>query len=400
MTSRTGAIPRFRPWGGPAVLGAGFRPFFLLAAATAAIAVPLWLAQVAGRVALPTAFDPVTWHGHEMLFGFAQAAIAGFLLTAVPNWTGRMPIQGWSLGALAALFVAGRVAVAGSAVIGPAPAAAIDVAFPLALLAVLGREIAAGRNWRNLPMLGALALFAAANGLTHVEALEWADTGALGLRLGIAVAITLIGLVGGRIIPSFTRNWLVKRGVAALPAPFGRLDAAAVAATAVALVTWAVVPDAVAVPALLGVAGAANLVRVARWQGHRTLSEPLVWVLHAGFLWVPIGLLLLAASPFVAALAPSTGLHALTGGAIATMILAVSTRATLGHTGRGLSADRRTSLIYALVVASAAGRVAAGASVDASAALLALAGAAWVAAFALFLIVYGPMLMMPRAGGS
>lgn len=397
MTSRTGAIPRYRPWAGPAVLGAGFRPFFLLAAATAAIAVPLWLAQVAGRVAVPTAFDPVTWHGHEMLFGFAQAAIAGFLLTAVPNWTGRMPIQGWGLGALAILFVAGRVAVACSAVIGPAPAAVIDVAFPLALLAALAREIVAGSNWRNLPILGALGLFAAANGLTHVEALAWADTGALGLRLGIAVAITLISLVGGRIIPSFTRNWLVKRGASALPAPFGPLDAAAMAATAVALVSWAVVPDAAAVPALLGVAGVANLVRVARWQGHHTLSEPLVWVLHAGFLWVPIGLLLLAASPFVAALAPSTGLHALTGGAIATMILAVSTRATLGHTGRGLSADRRTSLIYALVVASAAARVAAGVSVDASAALLALAGAAWVAAFALFLIVYGPMLLAPRA---
>jgi uncharacterized protein involved in response to NO len=138
MMSRAAGIPRHGRWSGSAVLGEGFRPFFLLAGLWAAIAVPLWLAELGGYATLPTAFDPVTWHGHEMLFGFAQAGIAGFLLTAVPNWTGRLPIQSWRLGALALLFVAGRVAVACSAKIGPA-AAAIDLAFPLLLLAVLAR---------------------------------------------------------------------------------------------------------------------------------------------------------------------------------------------------------------------------------------------------------------------
>jgi uncharacterized protein involved in response to NO len=396
MMTRAGGIPRHRRWSGPAVLGAGFRPFFLLAGLWAAIAMPLWLAELNGHTALPTAFDAVTWHGHEMLFGFAQAAIAGFLLTAVPNWTGRLPIQGWRLGALALLFVAGRVAVACSARIGPA-AAAIDLAFPLLLLTVLAREVMAGRNWRNLPMLGALGLITLANGLTHLEALGWAGTGQLGLRLGTAVVVVLIGLVGGRLIPSFTRNWLARRDCTTLPAPFGRFDVAAMAATAVALLAWTFMPAAALVPPLMAIAATANLVRLARWQGHRTLAEPLVWVLHLGYLWVPIGLGLMAISPLLPEIAPSTAVHAFTGGAIATMILAVATRATLGHTGRALRADRRTALIYGLVAVSAAARIAAGLSAAGHLPLLALAGAAWVAAFALFLLVYGPMLIAPRA---
>lgn len=396
MTRPTGGIPRYRSWDGPAVLSAGFRPFFLVAGLWAAIAMPLWLAVLYGHATLPTAFDPVTWHGHEMLFGFAQAAIAGFLLTAVPNWTGRMPIQGWGLGALALLFVAGRVAVACSVVLGPV-AMAIDLAFPLALLAVLGREIAAGRNWRNLPMLAVLGVIATANGLTHLEALGWAATGAVGLRLGIAIVIALIGLVGGRIIPSFTRNWLAKRGVTTLPAPAGRFDAAAMAATIAALAAWAFAPEAWPVAPLMAIAALANLVRLARWQGHRTAAEPLVWVLHVGFLWLPIGFGLMAVASFTATLAPSAALHAFTGGAIATMILAVSTRATRGHTGRELRADGRTTVIYGLAIASAAARIAAGFSADAYWPLLALAGTAWLAAFALFLLVYGPMLLGSRA---
>ena len=396
MTRPAGGIPRYRSWGGPAVLSAGFRPFFMLAGLWAAIAMLLWLALLYGYATLPTAFDPVTWHGHEMLFGFAQAAIAGFLLTAVPNWTGHMPIQGWGLGALALLFIAGRVAVACSVMLGPI-AMAVDLAFPLALLAVLGREIAAGRNWRNLPMLAVLGLIATANGLTHLEALGWAATGSVGLRLGIAVVVTLIGLVGGRIIPSFTRNWLAKRGVKTLPAPVGRFDAAAMAATIAALAVWTFAPDARLVPPLMAIAAMANFVRLARWQGYRTAAEPLVWVLHVGFLWLPIGFGLIAWAPFTAALAPSAALHALTGGAIATMILAVSTRATRGHTGRELRADRRTTLVYGLVIASAAARIAAGFSANAYWPLLTLAGTAWLAAFTLFLLAYGPMLLGSRA---
>lgn len=399
MRRATGGIPRYRPWAGPAVLSAGFRPFFLLSGLSAAIAVPIWLAVLGGHAALPTAFDPVSWHAHEMLFGFAQAAMAGFLLTAVPNWTGRMPIQGWGLGALALLFVAGRVAVACSARLGPV-AAAVDLVFPLALLAALAREVVAGRNWRNMPMLAALGAIAAANGLTHLEALGWAATGSLGMRLGVAVLVALIGLVGGRLIPSFTRNLLSKRGAPALPVPAGRLDAAVLALTAAALAAWTVAPEAAAVASLMGAAAVANLVRLARWQGLRTTAEPLVWALHVGFLWIPIGLGLIAIASVTSVVAPSAAIHALTGGAIAIMILAVSTRAVLSHTGRGLHAGTRTTVIYGLAAVSAVTRVAAGFTANAYWPLLLLAGSAWTAAFVLFLLVYGPMLLAPRAASA
>ena len=395
MSEMTGGIPRYRPWAGPAVLSAGFRPFFLVAGLWAAIAVPLWLCVFTGHVALPSAFAPVAWHAHEMLFGFIQAAVAGFLLTAVPNWTGRMPLQGWSLGALAALLVAGRVAVAFSASIGPGVAAVVDLAFPAALAAALGREIVAGRNWRNLPMLGALGMLGLANALTHLEAMGWASTGATGLRLGLAMVLLLIGLVGGRIIPSFTRNWLVKRGETRLPTPADRLDAAAMAVTALALAAWVLAPDWVGVAPLMGLAAVATGFRLARWRGLLTGAEPLVWVLHLGFPWLPVGYALLALAP-VMGFTETAALHALTGGAMTTMIVAVATRATRGHTGRALSADRATVAIYGLVTLAAAARVVAGIAAVATLPLLALAGAAWVGAFVLFLAIYGPMLLKPR----
>jgi uncharacterized protein involved in response to NO len=397
MTEMTGGIPRYRPWSGPALLSAGFRPFFLIAGLWAAVALALWLAVLTGRLALPSAFGPVAWHAHEMLFGFVVAAVAGFLLTAVPNWTGRMPLQGWSLAALAALFVAGRAAVTCSAAIGPEIAAAIDLAFPAALLAALAREIVAGRNWRNLPMLAGLGLLGTANALTHLEAMGLAATGAAGLRMGIAVMLMLIGLVGGRIIPSFTRNWLVKRGERRLPAPAGRVDAAALAVTGVALLAWVVAPGWTGVAPLMALAALANAVRLARWRGARTGAEPLVWVLHLGFAWLPVGFALMALAPALG-LAETAALHALTGGAMATMIVAVTTRATRGHTGRALTAGRATTAIYGLVTLAALSRVAAGIAFDAMMPLLTIAGAAWVAAFVLFLAVYGPMLLRPRPG--
>jgi uncharacterized protein involved in response to NO len=397
MTESAGGIPRYQPWSGPALLSAGFRPFFLIAGIWAAVALPVWLAALGGKLVLPSAFAPVAWHAHELLFGFVMAAVAGFLLTAVPNWTGRMPLQGWSLGALAGLFVAGRVAVTFSAVTGPEAAAAVDLAFPAALLMALAREIVAGRNWRNLPMLAALALLGAANGLTHLEALGWAATGAAGLRLGIAVVLLLIALVGGRIIPSFTRNWLVKRGETRLPAPAGRLDAAALAVTAAALLSWAAAPGWTGDAPLMALAALANAVRLARWRGYLTGAEPLVWVLHLGFAWLPVGFALMALTP-VLGLPPSAAAHALTGGAMATMIVAVTTRAARGHTGRALTAGRATTAVYALVTLAAVARLAAASVAGGTMPLLAIAGAAWVGAFAMFLAVYGPMLLSSHSG--
>jgi uncharacterized protein involved in response to NO len=345
----------------------GFRPFFLFGAAWSALALPVWLAAYAYGFSPAGALPALFWHAHEMVYGFGLAAVAGFLLTAIPNWTGRLPVRGAALGHLVALWMAGRVAML-------VPAAAlIDLAFPAALIVVVARELIAGRNWRNLPMLGALALLFAGNLLFHLGAYA-------GLRLGLATLLMLIALVGGRIVPSFTRNWLAKsRRGARPPAPESLLDRAALLITLFALAAWAA---AAWTPPLI-LAGLALAARLARWRGLATWREPLLLVLHAGYAWLALGLVLLGLD------APGA-LHALTVGAVGTMTLSVMTRASLGHTGRALVADHATCAIYALVTLAAVLRVA-GTSLGMPA--LWLSGLAWIAAFGLFALHYGRYLV-------
>ena len=373
----------------PALFDRGFRPFFLLAGLWAPTALLMWLAMLAGILEPPTAIDPVAWHVHEMLFGFIAAAIAGFLLTAVPGWTARPPLRGLPLAALAALWAAGRVCVALSAWIGAA-AAAVDLAFLAGLAAYCAREIAIGRSWRNLAVIALLALLIAANALFHLGETETAQ------RAAIATIVTLVALIGGRVVPEFTRNWLARRGAEKLPAQRDRFDSAAMAATVAAAIAWTVVGDHPLVGASLGLAAAALASRLARWRGLATAAEPLLWILHLGYLWLPVGLALLAVSILAPAVPESVALHALTAGAMATMILAMMTRATLGHTGRLLTASRATAAIYLLVTAAAAARLASGLADHAGPVLLHASAAAWVAAFALFVLVYGPMLLRRR----
>jgi uncharacterized protein involved in response to NO len=393
MSAKTAGIPRYRPFAGPALIRQGFRPFFFGAGVWALAAMVLWIAILQGIVSLPTAFDPVAWHVHEMLFGFVLAAIAGFLLTAIPNWTGRMPLQGIPLSVLVGAWLAGRLAVGASAWIGAGSAAVLDLAFLTLLLGVVLREILAGHNWRNLPMPVVLGGLLLANALTHTDAAGLAATGALGQRLGIGIVILLIGLVGGRIIPSFTLNWLKKQGESNLPASFGVLDRGALGLAAAALAIWVIAPDSPIAGAALIAAGVASLVRLARWRGHLTLTEPLVWSLHLGFLWVGVGLLLVGLSAFLPGVPPVAGLHALTAGAMGGMTLAVMTRATLGHTGRPLTADVWTAAIYLLVAAAAALRVAAPFLSEVYLPLLWTSGLAWSTAFGLFVVHYGRMLL-------
>jgi uncharacterized protein involved in response to NO len=387
-------MAKLRAYRGPALFAYGFRPFFLFAAIYAGLIVPLWLAVFAGKVSLPTAFAPRDWHVHEMLFGYVGAVIAGFLLTAVPNWTGRLPIQGLPLAVLFSTWLAGRFAVSLSGEIGWLAALALDSLFLLLLAAAAAREIVAGRKWSNLKVVGIVSLLAVVNVAFHVEA-HLEGLSEYSTRAGIAVVVALVGVIGGRIVPSFTRNWLARRVEGRMPIPFGRFDAVAMGTSAIALLVWIATPTGRVVAVALCLASVLQLVRLARWAGDRTFPDRLVLILHVAYAFVPLGYFLTALSA-LDLVAPSAGVHAWTGGAIGTMTLAVMTRASLGHTGRPLSASRATQAIYLAVVGAAVARVCASLEPSHADVLLPIAGVAWTVAFLGFAAAYGPLLVSAR----
>lgn len=387
------ALQRRRDYAGPALFAYGFRPFFLAAGIWAGLGIFLWVPQYLGLLVLPTAFAPLDWHIHEMLYGYVAASIAGFLLTAIPNWTGRLPVSGWQLAALASLWLAGRLAILCSATIGAVPAAVIDVAFLLTLAAVAAREIIAGRNWRNLRVLAVLGVLLAGNVVFHAEVLLQGAAD-YGVRIALAAVIGLIMLVGGRIVPSFTNNWITRNNPGRSPVPFGRFDVVAVSASALALLGWIMAPFHEITGVLLLIAGVLQVVRLARWAGDRTVADRLVLVLHVGYAFVPVGFLLVGAAAWTAAVPASAGIHAWTAGAIGLMTLAVMTRASLGHTGRALQANAATQTVYALVLVAALLRIVA--AFTGSLPLIEMSGALWAAGFALFVVAYGPLLVLRK----
>jgi uncharacterized protein involved in response to NO len=379
----------------PPILQYGFRPFFFFAALYAGLAIPAWLWMYLSGHDLVGPFPGLHWHAHEMLFGYLAAVMAGFVLTAIPNWTGRLPLSGLPLAGLVSLWLAGRVASA--TINDPVAAFAIDISFPVVLGFAVWREVVAGRNWKNAPVALMITLFGLANALDHAANLDLVSHGE-GVRLALGVIATLLSLIGGRIVPSFTRNWLVKNGETQLPAGFGVLDKVTLAFTAIGAASWVVFPDALPTGAMLALAGLLAVARLLRWRGHRTASEAIVLILHIGYAWLGVSLVLLGASILVDAVPESAALHALTAGAIGTMTLAVMTRASLGHTGREIVADRAVKAIYAAVTLGAFLRVAAILAGDLYPHLLVCGGALWSAAFLLFAGRYAPILWGRRAG--
>ena len=383
---------RMRAWRGPALLTYGFRPFFFGAGVWAIVSMLLWLPMLNGAVTLPIALDPVSWHAHEFLFGYLGAVVAGFLLTAVPNWTGRLPILGWPLGGLFALWLLGRLAILGSGMLSPLAVALTDLAFPVVLIVTIGREIVRGRNWKNLIVLGMLGVFAVGNAVFHWEAAQgdYAAQG-LGLRIGLSAGVMMIAVIGGRIIPSFPRNWLVQRGGTVLPAPpMQRFDKIALLVLLIALLTWITRPETEVTGYLMIVVGTAHLVRLSRWAGHRTGAESLVWSLHAGYAFLPLGALGLGFGIlFPDTIGMAAAQHLWMAGAIGLMTVAVMTRATLGHSGQPLTAGPGTLSIYLLIIISVLARGAAGWMPAQSEWLHMLAGLGWLGAFGTFVLVYG-----------
>jgi uncharacterized protein involved in response to NO len=374
----------------------GFRPFFLGAGVWAVVAMALWTGSVAGLWRLAEGYGALAWHAHEMLFGYSAAVIAGFLLTAVPNWTGGLPVAGWRLILLFLLWCAARVMFLVTGLTGPVPAVVLDSLFLPCLLLFLAREIVVGRNWRNAKPLVLVAILAAANIAFHVEVLS-TGVATIANRVAVAALIGLIMLIGGRIVPSFTHTWLLQRAAKRLPVSFNRFDMVALLVSGGALVTWIAAPMADATGVLFLIAAILQTVRLWRWEGLHAWRQPLVLILHIGYAFVPLGFLLGGIAIFEPGiLAGTAAMHAWTVGAIGIMTLAVMTRATRGHTGRELAASALTVAIYASVIVASVLRIVAGAFPQAYGSLLELAGIAWIAAFCLFLLEYAPMLLRPR----
>ncbi|MCR8828202.1 NnrS family protein [Pseudosulfitobacter koreensis] len=387
-----------RAWHGPALLTYGFRPFFLLGAVWAAVAMGLWILMLAGVFSPATRMDLVSWHAHAFLFGYLGAIIAGFLLTAVPNWTGRLPVVGWQLGGLVLLWLAGRLAILVSQHLPMGLAAGIDLAFPIVLGAVILREILAGKTWGNLVVLALLAIFTLANVLFHLDVAN-GDIAAkgIGLRLGLAAVIGMIALIGGRILPSFTRNWLVKRGTKSLPAPpMQRFDKVTLLISAAILLLWVLTPDSWITGLAMIMFAILHTGRLVRWRGYLTGAEPLVWILHFAYAMLPLGAVLISLSNLRPDLVdPAAAQHLWMAGALGLMTLAVMTRATLGHTGQTLHAGNGTVAIYSALIGSMVVRLFAGnfpgnLGYEISAAL-------WIAAFMGFAVVYGRLLARRKA---
>ena len=377
---------------GPALFSYGFRPFFLFASAWGALVVPLWMASLVLNGGLIAGQDGRAWHIHEMLFGFLSGIIAGFLLTAVPNWTGRLPVTGPRLAGLFSLWAAGRLA--SLLPIGQPIAMLIDCSFLVVFAAVIWREVLAGGNLRNLPVCLLVTALALANIGFHVSG-EVVQP--VAQRLAIAVAVGLIALIGGRIVPSFTQNWFNTQSISARPTSFNSLDKVVLALTGTALACWVLAPDWQPGGVALVAAGLGHLLRVARWRGWRAGAEPLVWILHVGYLWVGAGLALLGLSVCLPAyVTASAGVHAITAGAVGVMTLAVMTRASRGHTGRARAADGATLAIYLAAILAAVVRVAAPFAGEYMMHLQVCSALLWTAAFGGFALAYGPMLILPR----
>ncbi|RMF07728.1 MAG: NnrS family protein [Alphaproteobacteria bacterium] len=378
------------------VLALGFRPFFLLAALVSAIWIPLWMLFFYGLIRLEPALPGSLWHGHEMIFGYAGAVIAGFLLTAVRNWTGEDTAVGAWLGGLVVLWMLSRVM---NLVVGlpPVALAIIDPLFFLFLAVGLFRPLWRTGNRRNLPMVVIVLLFGALDCLTHLGDLGgtgWPAQNAL--RVAVDLVAVLMVLIGGRVIAMFTRNAVPEAPVHRV-AWFDRLAIGGVVAALVMELVFGLEPLTAAVFVL---AGLANILRLSTWGGLATLQKPILWVLHLGYLWIGIGLLLRGASVFVAAVPEDMGLHALTAGAIGTLTLGMMTRVSLGHTGRPIVAPRVSTIGFVLVSLSALIRMLGSVLSVYHDALVVVSAGLWALAFAAFLLNFFPILTAPRADGK
>lgn len=385
----------------------GFRPFFLGAAVYAVVLMSLWLAFIVSTQGggdgswLPISGSPYAWHAHELALGFSMAAVGGFLLTAVPNWTGALPVKGLPLAGLFALWLAGRIVMLLSGILPPVLVAGVDVAFVPVLAGAAVRQLLVKPAARNFVLVAILGVITCANAIYHLGVHGAVSVDPLAPIRGVVLAVAvMIAIIGGRIIPAFTHNWLnVRRSPGQMPTRNAKLDAAAVLSVAAFAGVDIWQPSSFAAGLFAAVAACLNAIRLYGWRGWQTRSEPIVWILHLGYAWLVAGLILSAVAALTATIPASLAYHAFGAGAAATMILAVMSRASLGHTGRKLIAPPLAVWSYWAITLAAVLRVFGPMLATAPAVsgiVLGVAAMAWIAAFSLFAIAYAPILTGPR----
>jgi uncharacterized protein involved in response to NO len=371
----------------------GFRPFYLLASTFAAFSIALWAAQLAGWLPRPYLAGPL-WHAHEMLFGFTLAVVVGFLFTAGRNWSNRPTPTGAWLAALAALWVAGRVLV-----LTPYAwaAAIVNSAFPFSAAVALAIPFWASRNRRNYFFVALLALLGAASLAVHLSQLgvlalpAWA-----GVQVALDAVLFIMAVMGGRVIPMFTNSGVPGAGAVRDV----HVEKAALGSVLLLLGLDLVHVQGAVLAAAAVAAAAAHGLRFVLWKPWRTLRTPLVWVLHAAYLWIPAHLALRGAAE-LGWIASSLATHALTAGAIGGLVIGMMTRTARGHTARPLRADAFDVASYVLVLLAALVRVGLPLAVPA-AWRPAIVGSAvmWSAGFGLYALRYAPLLTRPRLDGK
>jgi uncharacterized protein involved in response to NO len=379
----------------------GFRSNFLLAGIAAMLLVPLWALSIATGTPLNSSWPAMLWHAHEMLFGFIASAMAGFLLTAVPSWTGEKGFAGRPLVILAGIWLAARVLIASSSLWPAVLIAAVDLAFLPALGVLVAWPLLRSRS-RNTPLLAVLGLFWLTDLVFQIALIRNDPPLALhALHVGIDIVLVLVTVIGGRIVPSFTSSALRPLGLenhVHNSTVLTGLTIAGMIAVTLSDVFW---PESRIAGVIAGIAASLQAARLLQWASWRTLRQPIVWVLHLSYAWLPVGLGLKAIALWSGAGFAAFWLHALTIGALATMILAVMTRASLGHTGRALIVDPLITLAYVLLTAAALMRVFGLAAFQLNYPIVILWSALfWTVAFALFVAVYAPILWGPRADGK
>jgi uncharacterized protein involved in response to NO len=374
----------------PVLLSYAFRPFFLINGIFAILIIFAWVMTLHGKglsIATPL------WHSHEMLVGFAMATVAGFSLTAVANWTGRPALKGTPLALLLTCWLAGRLAMLSSGTLPAVPVFLLDMLFPILLAWLLGREIIAGKSRRNYPLVAIMVAVVLLNTLYHLGVNQWLPGGdRLAIYLLIHTILLLVVIIAGRIVPSFTGNWLRQQGQDQLPVNSDRVNNLALLLTILVGIASSFIPAHPLTGVLAFAAALVHGFRLSRWKGFATTSNPLLFVLHVAYSWLPLGYALLGCSVFGWVFTPTAALHALTMGAIGSMVLAVTTRVALGHTGRPLHAARATVVAYWVFMLAVLVRVLGSLSGESYRMMIDLSATGWMLAFAIFTWVYWPIL--------